>query len=660
MWGGFAEGSPHRTADWYIIAAKPCRQIGLMANAFQIGPWVAKPSLNTLSLNGKTIHIEPKVMEVLVCLADEGGETISKEKLLETVWPGTFVTDDVLTRCISELRRVFEDNPKKSRFIQTIPKRGYRLIPPVGLIGQSPQSPVPSVGREVSAVVENHYSRWLARTGIVVAILLIGSLSFLGVVRWWPRSTEIPQIRSLAVLPLQNLSDDPAQEYFSDGMTDALITELARVASLKVISRTSSMRYKGTAKSLPDIARELNVDGIIEGTVQRSGNCVRVTAQLIHGRSDKHLWAQSYERDLHDTLQVEREIAYDAVAGISASMGTVPVQPLASRYPLNTDAYDDYLKGRAYVRRFAQNDIIEGMKLLERSIARDPNYAPAYSELSYGYQMLAMLNQSPPQEVLPKAKEASLKALALDQNEGEAHSSLGMIYGQFEWNWRGEERELKRALELDSNSALTHERYADYLTTQRRNAEAVREINTALELDPFSPTAHSTASYVLRAAHQYDLALSEARRCLEIDPDYPFGHSILAATLASVGKQDEAFQEWLRYLRLNGDGEVARRLEAGAKNLSGPGDPGRRLGHITLAYYQEKMKTHYVGALTIAEAYMDLGDRDRMFDWLNKAYDEHAVGLYNIAVEPLSDSLRAEPRYQDLLRRMNLPVDSSN
>jgi TolB-like protein/DNA-binding winged helix-turn-helix (wHTH) protein len=629
---------------------------------FLVGPWLVRPSLNTVSRASTSLHLEPKVMQVLVCLAKCPGEALAKEQLMKSVWPDTFVTDDVLKRCISELRRVFEDDAHEPRIIETIPKRGYRLLMPVDWENESPDSPVARHQLENNLLRSKEGKPWVPKLGITAAIAVLLLLCVLGLdaVRTWQRSRGIHQIQSLAVLPLQNLSGDPAQEYFSDGMTDALITDLAQIASLKVISRTSSMQYKQSRKSLPEIASELNVDGIIEGTVQRSGNRVRITAQLIHGPSDKHLWAQTYERDLQDALQVQKEIAHDTVAGISASLGASPTLPPASRYPLNTEAYDDYLKGRTYVRRAAQHDVVKGMEFLERSIRHDPNYAPAYAELSYAYQVLAMFNHRSPREVLPKAKAAAMKALALDENFAEAHSSLGLIYGQFEWDWEGEERELKRAIELDPNSSIAHQRYSVHLITLRRTTDAIREVSTARELDPFSPSQHSTASYVFRAARQYDLALREARRAVEIDPDDPIGRSNLAATLGAMGMHKEAFKVWLQYLSLDGDGDLAKKLETKAKELSGPGDPGPRLAHITLNYYQEKMKTQYVAALTIAAVYIDLGDKDKMFEWLNKAYEEHSTGLYDIAVEPPSESIRADPRFQDLLRRMNLPVDFSS
>jgi TolB-like protein len=442
------------------------------------------------------------------------------------------------------------------------------------------------------------------------------------------------------VLPLENLSKDPEQEYFADGMTDALITDLAQIGSLKVISRTSSMQYKQTKKTLPEISRELNVDGVVEGTVQRSG---------------EHIWANSYDRELRDALQLEEEVAHDIAGRISANLPGMSHQHPVPRYFLNADAYDDYLKGRNYVRRLTKVDTLKGLEFLERSIQRDPNYAPAYVDISFAYQQLAGAQFFPPAEVLPKAKAAAMNALALEENLAEAHTVLGSVYGQYDWDWAAEERELGRAVQLDPNSSFARSAYALHLATVGRKKEALQEIATALELDPFSPIQHSTASWVFLWTREYDSALREGRRAVVTDPTFAAGHMALASTLGAKGAFGEAFVEWLRYLSLDDDAELAQQLQSAAKKVSGPGDPRQKLAHITLSYYKKKSETHYVSALTIAMAYIDLGDKDRTIEWLNKAYQERSVGLYGIAVAPQLDPLRSDPRFQDLLRRMNLP-----
>lgn len=291
-----------------------------MESGFHVGPWLALPSRNTLSLQGETVHLEPKVMEVLVCLAGQPGETLAKEKLLQTVWPDTFVTDDVLTRCISELRHVFKDDPKEARFIQTIPKRGYRLVAPVNGQGDA----VAGRFAETRGIAEGQPKpQRKSRVVVFVAIALIvaGAIVALWAVQDRPLGrVGSPKIRSLAVLPLANLSADQEQAFFSDGMTDALTTELSQISSIKVISRTSANLYRKTDKPLTQVARELGADGIVEGTVQRSGDRVRITAQLIYAPEDRHLWANSYERDSRDILALEQDVARAIAEEIRATL----------------------------------------------------------------------------------------------------------------------------------------------------------------------------------------------------------------------------------------------------------------------------------------------------------------------------------------------------
>lgn len=666
-----------------------------MDGDFRLGPWLVSPGLNTIvSSEGKASRLEPKVMDVLVCLAQHAGEPVAKETLIQAVWPGAFVTDDVLRRCISELRLLLEDKAQAPRLIATIPKRGYRLMVPIERIGPPPTpviSPNPApqpaakqhssvsgpftsstLGRRtVAALVDtvSEYRRgkhwWMAASGFLAifgAALLLILLTGLNLAGWrkqifGPRDSSI---RSIAVLPLQNLSADPAQGYFAEGMTDALITDLAQLGSLRVISRASSMRYNKTDKSLPEIARELKVDAIVEGTVQRSGDRVRITAQLIYGVSDKHVWARTYDRELRDAMQLQTELAQDIAQEISASLGDSSTRQQGSSRALNLEAYDDYLKGRNYARRMTRDDLHNGVKYLERSIQRDPTFAPAFAELSFAYQALAWLNHAPPQEVIPKAKAAAEKALTLQNNLATAHTVLGVIYGEYEWDWPAAEREFTRAIQLDPNSSFAHIMYATFLVTVGRTSAAIREVTVATELDPFSPMLRATSSYVFLSARQFDAAVREGRRAVEIDTTFAEGHLTLAAALGANGKFNEAFSEWLQYLRLDSDRALAEELQRAAATLRGSGDPGHKLAYITLRYYQKKSKTEYVAPLTIAAAYVDLGDKDKTIEWLNEAYRERSPGLSAMAVAPSVDPFRSDPGFQELLRRIHLSNEPGN
>ena len=627
-----------------------------------------------LRKHGTRMRLPGQPFAILAMLLEKPGEVFTREEMRERLWASdTFVDfEHGLNSAIKKLRAALGDSPENPRYIETIPRLGYRFVPPVEEILVAPVVPAHATDERAAThpnAARNSARGTDARNWLIVLMALSGLALILVPLISWDLAglrgrllgkSGTPPIHSLAVLPLHNLSADPTQEYFSDGMTDALITELAQVGSLKVISRASIMRYKKTDKSSPEIARELNVDGIIEGTVQRSGDHVHITAQLIHGPSDKHLWARGYDRELRDALQLEGEVAHDIVEEISANLARSSGRSPVSQYSLNVDAYDNYLRGRNYVRRMTGDDILKGLEFIEHSIQLDPNYAPAYAELSRAYQMLAAIGHFPPGQVLPKAKAAAMKSLALDEKLAEAHDVLGLIYGEYEWDWAAEERELKRAIQLDPNSSLAHSNYAVHLLTLRHQTEGIQQINTALELDPFAPWQHSIASYVFLGARQYDPAIREARRAVEIDPSFALGHELLAGALGAKGMFGEALTEWLRYLSLDGDAQLARELEGATKKISSPGDPGHKLALITLSYYQRKSKTRYVEALIIAGAYIDLGDKDRTLEWLNKAYQERSTGLCTALLVPSWDPLRSDPRFQDLLRRMNLPVDSAS
>lgn len=633
---------------------------------FQFGPYELDSASGELHKHGVKIKLQEQPLQILQKLLENSGEVVTREELQKRIWPAdTFVDfDHGLYSAVQRLRDALGDTAETPRYIETLPRRGYRFIGPIRNRNPleekaeiAPAETPPSLSvRERAAARRGLSVPALVATGAVVLALLF-ALAF----KRLQGTVATPTIHSIAVLPLQNLSNDPSQEYFADAMTDELITELSRISALNVISRTSITRYKKTDKPLPEIARELNVDGIVEGAVQRSGDRVRITAQLIQGSTDRHIWANSYDRELKDALQLEGEVAFNIAEGISSSLPSSSAQkPSAVLYPLNVDAYDDYLKGRSYVRRRSREDVVKGAELLGRSIERDPNYAPTYAELSFAYQAMASSNSYPPKEVIPKAKAAAMKALSLNDGLSDAHLVLGMIYGEYEWNWEAEGREYRRALQLDPNSSLAHLNYASYLLLMGRKDEVIREIDTAARLDPFSPTQLAGASWMHMGLRDYDSATREARRAVEIDPSYADGHVTLAAALGAKGVSEESFQEWLRYLRLSGDEQLAQQLEDAARKLTGPGDPGKKLAHISLAYYQAKAKKGYVAAMNFVEAYLDLGDKERTLDWLEKAYEDHSTGLYAIQYEPGCDQLRSEPRFQELLRRMNLPAKSAS
>ena len=625
-----------------------------MGTDFRVGAWLVRPSLNTVSRNGASIHVQPKVMEVLVSLASQPGEAIPKDQLLKTIWPDTFVTDDVLVGSISELRRVFEDDAREPRFIQTIPKRGYRLIAPVE----------PANGALDKAAVLNHsqtggtlttgVSHWRLRAAAFAgaALLLVALIASSGKIqRWLPAASSSPSIHSIAVLPLQNLSGDATQEYFSDGMTDALITDLAQASSLKVISRTSSMQYKQTKKSLPEIARELNVDGIVEGTVQRSGDRVRITAQLIHGPSDKHLWANSYERDTRDMFALERDVTEEIAGQVRARLRTPGDAPLAQSLPVSPKALDAYLQGNYYLTRgergFNDDEKKKAAEYFQRAIDAEPGFVPAYIGLADAHDN-RMLGSS---EDTAIRRQVAEKALALDPSSSDGLKILaGIKWNDFDWS--GAEQEYRQAVALNPNSASAHDYFSPFLAGMGRLDEALREGLLAQELDP----SEDHLSNILCMRGEYDRAIDLLQRIATSHPDDGMAHYNLYRAYSQKGAHKEAVEELVKAANLFGMSDLASNLQRVFAAFG-----WRR----AMRQFAKDMESAQAAGLefvpeNLAVAYVALGDKDRAFYWLEQGYEHremasHDWGVMILKVDPLLAPLRSDPRFKDLLRRMGLP-----
>ena len=450
------------------------------------------------------------------------------------------------------------------------------------------------------------------------------------------------------MLPFENLGGDREQDYFVDGMTDAIITNLAQVRALRVISRTSVTQYERTDKLLPRIAEDLNVDAIVEGTVMRSGDRVRVTAQLIHAATDRHLWARTYERELRDVLALQAELA-----GAIAQAVQVKVQPeeqrrLAARGTVDPEAYDAYLKGRFFWNKRSPQGIAKGIDYFQQAIDRDPTYAPAYSGLSDAYRMSGLASL-PPREYMPKAEAAARKALALDETLAEAHSSLAGVLYRYHWDWEGADREFQRCLELDPNYAEGHRAYAIYLLTVRRHEEAVAEARRARELSPLSPVINLELATALVRVGRYDEAIQQVQRTLEIDRKFFRAYVTLALAYEGQGERSKAVAALEK--------AVPRGAARKANHWLGYmyAVTGRRAEALEVAAHLEKRsRERYINPQSIAVVYLGLGDKDRAMSWLEKSYEERSFEMLGFSGEPF-DALGDDPRFQDMLRRMRLP-----
>jgi TolB-like protein/DNA-binding winged helix-turn-helix (wHTH) protein len=647
----------------------------------RFGAYEADLRSGELRKHGLGIALEEKPFQALVILLQHANEVVTRDELRTQLWPADIFIDfdNSLNTVIAKARRALNDSAEKPRFIETV-GRGYRFMAPVEssapdqekrgsaatsaapgassvIVLDSPeratserpcgQDPASSESAKPPTQRAGIRYRFVIATGtmVVIAALLI-RLDVDGVRdRFFGRSNP-GEIRSLAVLPLENLSGDKEQDYFAEGMTDELTTNLAKIRSLRVISRTTMMQYREVHKSLPQIAQELNVDAVVEGSVVRSGGTVRITAQLIDARHDHHLWAQSYEREVDQVLNVQDSVALDIATAVRAELGPEEQASLTRQRSVNPDAYEAYLRGRNKLGKQAPMPIKESLQDFQRVIDLDPLYAPAYSGLADAYSLMANYSALSPKEAFPPAKAAALKAISLDPLLSEAHSSLALVMCSYDWDWTGAEREYKRAIELSPSNAVAHHRYARFLSMLARHDEAIAEIKRARELDPLSLGIQSNVGIALYYARRYDEAILESRKTLEIDPSRAWSRVFLALSYEQKGMYPEAIQEQERVQPYFGGAPTVGLAHLYA--LTGRTTEARR---ILKELEKEGSDADW---FLIAGGYAALGDKERAFNCLEKAYEKRDFFLSPLAVDPWMDPLRSDPRFYDLLHRMGL------
>ncbi|HEX2268676.1 MAG TPA: tetratricopeptide repeat protein, partial [Pyrinomonadaceae bacterium] len=461
-----------------------------------------------------------------------------------------------------------------------------------------------------------------------------------------------PAVSSIMVLPLENLSGDPAQEYFADGVTDALIGYLAKIGGLHVISRTSSMHYKGTKKSLPEIAREIKVDAIVEGTVQRSGDRVVIRAQLIRAATDTHVWVQTYERPVRDVLDLQSEIAQTIAREVQIQMTPAEQARLTVRHPVRPKAFDDYLQGRyLYWNRRTEENLKKAIDHFQSAIKEDPNYAQAYVGMADCYNALGTVQVGtfPPFEVRKLAEEAATKALTLDPTLGEAHTALGYVK-HYNWDWTAAEQELKRAIELNPNYANGHNFYASFLMSRGRVEEAIAASNRARELDPFSLSISAQRGFLLENARRYDEAIEQLRSVIAMDPNNYSAHWMLGHTYAANKQFDQAIAAAEKAVELSDRAPGALGILGLAYGLAGRKDEANKVLNELL----ELNKRRYITPAALVNIYVGLDQKDQAFIWLERAFQERSNYLAYLKVFPIMDPLRSDPRFVDLVQRVGL------
>jgi TolB-like protein/DNA-binding winged helix-turn-helix (wHTH) protein len=623
---------------------------------FRLGPWRVEPGLNRISCSGSSLRLEPKVMEVLVCLAHDAGETLSKEHLLQAVWAGTFVSDDVLTRSVSELRRVLEDDPKEPKYIQTVPKRGYRMVAPVEVIndGSTPDSvAVVNSGQTRKALAIGPF-RWMRPLAVAsVTVLLLALLAAFNPgnvrARFWAAGSD-PQIRSLAVLPLKNLSGDPSQEYFADGMTDELITYLSQNHDLRVISYTSALAYKSSKEPAPEIARKLGVDALVEGSVQLDGGRVRVNAQLIYAPHDTHLWAQSYSRDLQDAFSLQSELAADIAARVNAKLTPAQQARLQAARPVNLKALEAYLQGNAHLAKVgSRTSIDEALKAIANfrdAIREDPTFAAAYLKICQVYDDQAVLFSKA--ERWPAEKEAAEKAISLDPNLAGAHVALGWVRMDYDRDLSAASAEFQRAIELDPNSVTAHDAMGDYLEITNRLQQGRGEHELAQRLDPGGD--HLTPS--LFRNRDYDRGIEFLKKRIETQSADGGAHYALSNLYAQKGMQPEYVSEFQKTAQSYGYPDAAVSVGRAFATV-GYRAAQREVARQMELYYR---KGELDRPVQIAVAYARLRDKDQSLRWLEQAYKDYDQDLMGIFPEPEFDFLHSDSRFKNLMRRLGLPT----
>lgn len=564
-----------------------------------------------LRKRGRKLRLQGQPLQVLATLLRRAGDLVTRHELREQIWPAdTFVDfDHSLHNAIARLREALGDSAETPRYIETLPRRGYRFIVPVLEVEDAAHTATPV------------------------------------------RAAGARGIEGIAVLPLENLSGDRDQDYFADGMTEALITNLAKIKALRVISRTSAIQYKGARKSLPQIAQELRVDAVIEGSVLRSGERVRVTAQLIHAASDQHVWAESYERDFRDILSLQSEIACAIADQVRIVVTPEERARLDSARRVDPQAHELYLKARHHWNKRTEEGVRRAISLFHEALDQDPTSAHAYAGIADCYNILGYYNALPPLEAYPKAKAAALKALGSDQSLAEPHAALGVVKRDFEWDWEGAEAEFQRAIHLKPGYVEAYHWRSTLFCMLGQQREALREKSHALSMDPLSVVIRTDLARMFYFARDYDQALAEYQAALDMDHNVFTAHLWRAQVYELKGLSSEAIAELKMGMRLSNNSAYALARLAHGYAVSEQRDQARVLLKQLLDISTDK----YISPYDVAMIYVGLGENEHAWTWLRKALEQRSPWMGYLKVEPQVDALRSDPRFQELVRIVGLP-----
>ena len=628
----------------------------------RFGIYEADLSAGELRKNGLKVKLQEKPFAVMAILLDQAGEVVSREQLHKLLWPAdTFVDfDHGLNNAINKLRYALGDSADNPRFVATMGRRGYRFIAPVDR--PKPKTPLPVAALPEappatampSTVVRSHEGLWRRgwMAGLIALVLL--SVLFAGwrAVRWGRQSTQGTspgRIQSIAVLPLDNLSGNPAEEYFADGLTDELTTELAVIGSLRVISRTSMMHYRGTKKTIPQIGAELKVDALVEGSVVRSGGHVRINAQLIETVTDHHIWAKTYDRDIGDVLAMQSQVAQAIAAAVQIEL-TPRAQAHFSKPPsaVNLAAYEAYLKGRYYLDKETEEGLHKGKDYFTSALRVDPNYAAAWAGLADSWYYLSN-EYLPPLKALPEARVAAEKALAIDETLASAHTSLALVRLYYDRDLRAAESELRRAIELNPNDAQAHLFYGMYWALRRNRGESLPQLEYAQQLDPMSTQTRVYAGLALYFLRDYERLIVHSQESIQLNPNSWGAHANLGSAYEQTGRFADAIAEWSKATEVSGSPVMLAGLGHAYASAGKQAEARKVLDEL-----KKQSKRKFVSAHALAVVYIGMGDHEEALIWLKKAYEDKSESFMELKAEPWFDPLRSDPRFVNLLRLVGL------
>jgi len=616
-----------------------------------------------LHKHGLRIRLQEQPFQLLALLLERPGQVVTREELQKKLWPAdTFIDfDHGLNKAVNKIRDALGDSAESPRYVETVARRGYRFLAEVKTAEPAPlRSPEPALpplaaeSPDRSDLVDTPALSNRLLPSIAWKISAFVVLALLAAFAAWKihsRNRPASAIHSLAVLPLESLSNDASQDYFADGMTDELISDLGQISALRVISRTSVMAYKHARKPLPQIARELNVDAIVEGTVLRSGDQVRITAQLIDAAADKHLWSQSYEGELKDTLALQNQVARAIADQIRINLNPQEQAALKSAKVVNPEAYESYLKGRYFWNKRTPDSLKVALAYFSQAIDEDPTYAQAYSGSADTYALLGdwQYGVMTPRQGLPKAKAAAIKALELDGTLSEAHNSLAFCFDAFDWDLESAGKEFQRSIELNPGYATAHHWYAWHLSLLGRYDEAIEEMRKAKSLDPLSLIINADLAELLVIARSYDESIVQSRKTIEMDPNFALAHNQLAQAYLQKQMNAEAIAELQKAVGLSAGCPTCIANLARAYAASGRTSDAVKL----LSDLKNHSNGGYSDAAEVSMVYAALGDKDQAMHWLEIGYEQR----FNpgVLLRPGFDPLRSDPRFQDLVHRIGFP-----